>query len=208
MNTEKNRYKVYTWKNGSKLHWILNPVFAINELILGRRVPKISLEDNTMDASKMERIFVPCPHCETLHKERTWSTQNGKAFKNWFGLFCKNCGNTIPCLTNGLSFLILVLTFPIWVWFRKSWKAKWLEKQPERYENFDTEFMANPLDRKSWIRTGLTWGAFMFLIMSIVSPYFHGERIDWRTLLGGLIIWTIGGLGFGYIMRFMYKGDS
>ena len=47
MEFDKEKYKVYTWKNWMMLHWILNPGLAINELILGQRVPKVSLEDKT-----------------------------------------------------------------------------------------------------------------------------------------------------------------
>ena len=126
----KEKYKIYTGKNWMMLHWILNPGLAVNELILGQRVPKISLEDKTIDKPKIERTLVPCPHCETLHDGRTWSTQNGTAFKNWFGLYCGNCGNTIPCLTNGFSFLILGLTFPIGVGLKKI-ESKMVRKTTE-----------------------------------------------------------------------------
>jgi hypothetical protein len=53
------------------LHWILNPGLAINELILGQRVPKVRLEDKTIDKPRIERVLIPCPHCETLHDGRT-----------------------------------------------------------------------------------------------------------------------------------------
>ena len=109
-------------------------------------------------------------------------------------------------MTNGLSFIILAITFPIWGWFRKSLQEKWLAIQPKRYENIDIEHIPNPFDKKSWINTGLSWGAFMFLIMSIGFPYFDGQEITLKTLLLGLVIWTIGGLGFGYTMKlFMNK---
>jgi hypothetical protein len=201
MNFDKKRYKVYTWKNWMMLHWILNPGLAINELILGQRVPKVSLEDRTIDKPRIERTRVPCPHCDTLHDGRTWSTENGTAFKNWFGLYCKNCGNTIPCLTNAFSFIILALTFPIWGWFKKSLKTKWLAKQPERYENIDIEHIPNPFDENSWVASGLSWGAFMFVLTSIIFPYFTGQEITFKTLVLGVVVWTIGGLGFGYIMK-------
>jgi transcription elongation factor Elf1 len=210
MKFDTQQYKVYTWKNWMMLHWILNPGLAINELILGQRVPKISLEDKTIDKPRYERTFVPCPHCETLHDGRTWSTINGTAFKNWFGLYCKNCGNTIPCLTNGLSFIILGATFPIWGLFRKDLKAYWLKKQPQRYKHLDVKHTSNAFDKKSWIKTGLSWGGFMFLTMSVGFPYFNNEEITLKTLTIGLIVWTIGGLLFGYSMkRFMnYKGNK
>lgn len=206
MKFNKDKYRVYTWKHWMLLHWILNPGLAINELIMGQRVPRISLEDKTSEKPRAERTFVPCPHCEKLHDGRTWATHNGTAFKNWFGLYCSNCGKIIPCLTNGLSFIILALTFPIWGWFKESLKAKWLEKQPERYKNVNIEMTPNLMDKKTWIKTGLSWGAFMFLIMSVGFPYIDGQEITLKSTSIGLIVWTIAGFGFGYTMKlFMNK---
>jgi hypothetical protein len=206
MEFDNKKYKVYTWKNWMMLHWILNPGLAINELILGQRIPKISVEDKTADKPRIERTFVPCPHCHTLHDGRTWSAENGTAFKNWFGLYCTNCGKTIPCLMNACSFIILALTFPVWGWFRKSLQAEWLKKQPVRYENIDMERVPDPFDKKSWVKTGLSWGAFMFVTLILVFPWFEGEEITFTSVLTGIAIWTIGGLGFGYAMKiFMNK---
>ncbi|MCT1530529.1 hypothetical protein M3B46_05945 [Sphingobacterium daejeonense] len=122
MDFDKSKYKVYTWKNWMMLHWLLNPGIMVNELILGQRVPKISLEEKTTDKQWFERSIVPCPHCETLHDGRTWSSVNGTAFKNWFGLYCNTCGNIIPCLINVFSLIILIITFPIWGWFKTALK--------------------------------------------------------------------------------------
>ncbi len=201
MEFNKDRYKIYTWKNWLMLHWILNPGIAIGELILGQRVPKVMLEDKTIDKPRIERTFVPCPHCETVHDSRTWAKNNGTAFKNWFGLYCRNCDNIIPCLTNGFSFLILALTFPIWGWFRRSMKAKWLEKQPKRYENIDLDHVPNSYEKKTWVKTGLSWGAFMFGVMSIIFPYIEGKKITLLSLGLGLVIWSFCGLMFGYSMN-------
>ncbi|MBK9254220.1 MAG: hypothetical protein IPM42_01900 [Saprospiraceae bacterium] len=201
MNFDKSKYKIYTWKNWMVLHWILNPGMVVLELILGQRAPKVSLEDLTLDKPRIERTLVPCPHCGSLHDGRTWSTENGTTFKNWFGLYCKNCGKIIPCLINIFSFIILILTFPVWGWFRKSLKVKWLKAQPKRYENIDIDQIPNPFDNVSWIRTGLSWGAFMFLTMSIAFPFFCGDEITIKSVISGLIIWTIGGLAFGFTMK-------
>ena len=59
-------------------------VLACNvfELILGQRIPKINLEDRTSDKPRLERSYVPCPHCETLYDSRTWSTKTGTGLKN------------------------------------------------------------------------------------------------------------------------------
>ncbi len=206
MEFNKEKYKIYTWKNWMILHWILNPGLAINELFLGQRIPKITLEDKTSNKPKIERTFVPCPHCGKLHDGRTWATQNGTAFKNWYGFYCSNCGKIIPCIINVFSFIILALTFPIWGWFKNKLKDTWLKKQPERYKNINIEILPTPFGKKGWIRMGLSWGAFMFLTMSVGFPYFKGQEITLKTLLLGLVIWTIGGLVFGYSMKiFMNK---
>jgi hypothetical protein len=206
MEFDKEKFKVYSWKNWMMLHWLLNPGLVINELILGQRIPKISLEDKISDKPRMERSFIPCPHCKTLHDGRTWSTQNRTAFKNWFGLYCTNCEKIIPCLMNAFSFILLAITFPIWGWFKKSLKANWLKKQPERYKNLDISKTPNPFEKNNWIKTGLSWGAFMFVIMSVLFPYFGNHEITLLSIVLGLVVWTLGGLLFGYTMKkFMIK---
>ena len=103
MKYDSKKWKVYTWKNWMMIHWMINPGLVINELILGQRVPKVTLEDKESNKPRIERSYVPCPHCEKLHDSRTWSTQNNTGFKNWFGLYCNNCGKIIPCLINIFS---------------------------------------------------------------------------------------------------------
>ena len=206
MEFNNEKYKIYTWKNWKVLYWILNPGLAVNELILGQRIPKISLEDKTSEKPRLKRVLVSCPHFTKLHAGRTWPTQNGTAFKNWFGLYCSNCENIIPCLRNGFSFIILAITFPVWGWFRKSLRANWLEKQPERYRNIEIKIRLNPFDKINWKKTGLSWGGFMFIIMSFVFPYFSGQEITLKSISLGAVIWTIAGLLFGYTMKiFMNK---
>jgi len=183
------------------IHWIINPGLAINELVLGQRVPKLQLEDKTSEKPRIERTLVPCPHCGTLHDGRTWSTQNGTAFKNWFGLYCPNCGKVIPCVMNAFSLLILTLTIPIWWWFGKKIKEKWLSKQPARYQNIEFTYRSTPFDKKNWIHTGLGFGITMFVLMSLLFPLISNEPITWRSLLFGIISWMIGGLVYSYIMK-------
>ncbi len=207
MEFDKEKYKVFTWKNGLMLHWIINPGLAINELIFGQRVPKVSLEEIALDKPRHERGFVPCPYCNTIHDSRTWSPQNGTAFKNWFGLYCPSCGKIIPCLMNAFSFIILTITFPIWGWFKNNMKAKWLAKQPARYEDIDLNITPMPYDGNGWIKQGLIWGGMMFLIMTLGFPLFSGEEITLKNVILGIIIWTLGGLGFGYSMK-RYMGKA
>ena len=205
MNFDKKKYKIYTWKNWMMLHWILNPGLIVNELILGQRVPKITLEDKISDKPRLERSFVPCPHCETLHDARTWSTHNGTAFKNWFGLYCTNCGKTIPCLLNIFSFILLLVTFPLWGWFRKGLKRLWLQNQPKRFTHIDIENTPNPFNNKSWIHTGLSWGAIMFVMMTLIFPYLDHSEIRVKSILLGVVVWSLAGLLFGYIMKVFFQ---
>lgn len=195
------KYKVYTWKNWMYFHWIINPGIAINELIFGQRVPKVTLIDKTSNKPKYESSFIPCPHCNTLHDGRTWSTNNGTAFKNWFGLYCHKCNQVIPCLTNIFTYLILATTYPIWGWFHVSLKNKWLENQPKRYNNLDLETQPNPYEGNGWMKQGLNWGLSMFVIMTFLFPLIMGEKITLLKIAIGIPVWTIGGLGFGYSMK-------
>jgi hypothetical protein len=65
----------------------------------------------------------------------------------------------------------------------------------------DAEIKTNQIGKKTWIIYGLSWVAFMFVIMTIGFPYFEGETITLKSVLIGIVVWTIGGLAFGYIMK-------
>lgn len=54
---------------------------------------------------------------------------------------------------------------------------------------------------KSWIKFGLIWGVFMFLMMNIVFPLWDKKDITLKNILIGIPFWTIGGLIFGYVSR-------
>ena len=200
MEINTNKYRIYNWKHWMIVHWMLNPGLAVNELVLGQRIPKIMLEDKSSPLPRHERSYVPCPHCETFHDGRTWSTQNGTGFKNWFGLYCPACSNIIPCLTNFTSVIILTVTFPLWVWFRKSLKERWLAKQPERFKNIDLTKIPDPFSKKSWVYSGLSFGAFMFLFMEIIMPLITDD-FKWLKFAIGVPVWLAAGLGWGYFMK-------
>lgn len=196
MDFDTNKYKVWTWKNPLMLHWMINPGLAFNELVLGQAVPKVSLVEKS-NRSLPERSFVPCPHCRTVHPGLKWSLQNKTAFGNWFGLYCDNCGNTIPCLRNLTSLVLLAVTFPIWIWFIKSWKKKWLSVQKEKF----SKPLRLTTPEFNWVTQGLGWGFFMFLFMDILFPLFEGEDYKPLKLIISAVFWILGGLLFGYIMK-------
>jgi hypothetical protein len=198
---DKETYKIYTWKHWMILHFILNPGLAFNELILGQRVPKISLEDKTSEKPRAERSYVPCPHCNTLHDGRTWSTDNGTAFKNWFGLYCPECSGIIPCVMNVTSYLILALTFPLWGWFKDDLKKKWLDRQPERYVDLELGLDYQAFEHYNWIKTGLVYAAIMFILMTGLNYLTGTIEMTIYNITASALIWICGGFLFGFIMK-------
>jgi len=200
MNYDKAKYRKIDWKHFMMLHWIINPGLMINELILGQRIPKVMLMERKEVSGKswVERGKVPCPHCNTIHEGQTWGLQNKTAFKNWFGLYCPSCGGIIPCLMNITTFLVLLITAPIWYWFKDDMKRKWLAKQPERYQHLNMEIPE--LKKHNWWKRGLGWGLFMFIFMS-VTDIAMGQEVTSKWLLKQAAIWTVAGLIFGLSMR-------
>jgi hypothetical protein len=197
MNYDNKKYKIWTWKNPLMLHWIINPGLAINELLLGQRIPKVTLIERNSTKTLAEKTIIPCPHCGTMHSGLKWTPQNNTAFQNWFGLYCDNCGKVIPCLTNLTSYILLGLTFPIWYWFKDKWKTKWLENQKMK---FSKPLSLTQPDFK-WRYVGLRWGLFMYVFMTILFPLIDGEGITQKKILIGIPVWTIAGLLFGLTMK-------
>lgn len=197
MDFDKDKYKEWKLPNLLLIHWVLNPGLAFNELILGQRMPKITLIDKTSDAPLMERQYVPCPHCKTIHNSSLWAKQG--AFKNWFGLFCPKCENIIPCIWNLTSLVLLALTFPIWAWFRRPLESRWRNfKKNQFIKNKDLK----PVKAKntSWLKMGLIYGTIMFCIMSL--PRIVSGDVRLKYIITQILIWLVAGLVFGGAMKF------
>lgn len=54
---------------------------------------------------------------------------------------------------------------------------------------------------RRWITQGLLWGAIMFVIIELLLPFAQKEEINQSGLLKGAVIWTIGGLVYGLVMK-------
>ena len=130
MQYDKNRFKVLALPHPFILFWVLCPVVIFNELIVGQRLPKLTLIDKKNDKSRTKRTYVPCPHCETLNDSRLWA--NGIVFGRWFGLVCPSCHEIIPCLWNIFSLAILAITSPLWYFPARFFRQRWFEKEKER----------------------------------------------------------------------------
>lgn len=202
---DKSKYKVYRWWHPAYLFWIINPGSIINELILGQRIPKLSLVDKTSGKSKFESSYTPCPHCNQLHQSKKWAPQSNTAFGNWFGLYCDNCGKTIPCLWSIWSWIIIVITSPLWIWYKKPLKEKWLKNQAKKFEELVIAEIKNPYAGKGWIKEGLGWAFFMFVFMNFVFPLIKEETVTLNKVLISIPIWILGGLSFGYTMKKFYN---
>lgn len=51
---------------------------------------------------------------------------------------------------------------------------------------------------KPWIKTGLIWGACMYIGMSLIFPYLSRD-FSWFKALIGIPFWAVFGLLFGYL---------
>lgn len=192
---DRNKYKIWALPHPILLHWIINPGVAFNELILGQRMPKITLIDETIDKPFMERTFIPCPSCGELHDGRLWVKKN--AFGHWFGYVCPNCGEIIPCLWNLTSLLILVITFPLWYFPAKLWKRNWIEFEKSRYNNTPSEHVL--YEKTPWLKIGIFYGGLMWLFLGLIPKVYDfmiSKSFDWSSLLYSAFIWSIGGFFF------------
>lgn len=185
------------------LHWIINPGLIINELILGQTIPKVMLIEREGNKPFYQRSLIPCPHCGEQHSGLKYSAQNKTAIKNWFGFYCDNCTGIIPVQRNLTSIILLSITFPVWGWFRKSIKQKWLDKQPERYKNLNLDIIEieKKNTTKNWLKSGLYFGVFMFLSMVIIYPLIQGKEITLENIMIGVPLWVVGGLIWGLTMK-------
>lgn len=196
MEFDKEKYTVWKLPHPILLHWIINPGLAFNELILGQRIPKVTLIDKTSDAPLMEKQYIPCPECGALNDGRLWSGNN--AFGHWFGYVCPECHGKIPCLWNITSLILLALTFPVWIWLKKFGKEKWLEKEKGRL----TEVISSGLPeakKTNWLKMGISYGVLMFCIMAL--PKIFQNQLTASDIAIQVAIWLGSGLMFGLAMK-------
>lgn len=196
MNYDTEKYKAWKLPNVMLVHWILNPGLAFNEIILGQRIPKVTLIDKTKDAPLLQRQYIPCPTCGEINDGRLWS--KGNSFGHWFGLICPKCGNKIPCLWTLTSIIILALTFPIWFFIKKYFEKSWHDREMSRFKVIDPE--AATVKKTSWVKMGFNYGLLMFCFMSLPKILKNHLSIQQTALQAA--IWLGAGLFFGVTMWF------
>ena len=193
---DQEKFKVWALPNLMLLHWVINPGLAFNELVLGQRVPKVTLIDKTMDAPLMERQFVPCPECGALNDGRMWSKSN--SFGHWFGYVCPECNGRIPCLWNFTSLIILGITFPLWIWFKKPLEEKWFQREKRRFTKVSEGGLGTVKDTK-WHMIGIRTSLLMFILLLFIR--IGSDQVSILGLVILSIICAFGGLAFGLFMK-------
>ena len=203
MKYDKSRFKIEALPHPILLHWVLNPGVMFGELIFGVRVAKVTLIDKKSDKPRLERSYIPCPHCETLNDARLWG--KGNNFGHWFGFVCPSCHEIIPCLWNIFSLAVLAITLPLWYLPVRFFRRRWLEKEKERL----AKVLERPLIQAksvNWLFRGtLYFGGLMWVIMGVIPQMWrvlNGEEWDLIMMFIALPIWLATGFAWGLFMRF------
>lgn len=198
MHYDTEKYQVVALPNPMLLHWVLNPGIAINELLLGQRIPKITLIDKTSHAPLAQREYIPCPNCGIIHDARLWSGPN--AFWHWFGLICPSCASTIPNLWNLFSLLLLALTSPIWIIIKRKTQQHYIARETARFKDVqlidrDPDDDAKNLPVSGFLKMGFIWGSLMFLFMTGTKIYRGLMPLTEIITVAGIC--ALGGVIFG-----------
>lgn len=81
------------------LHWVLNPGLAVNELVLGQRLPRTVYTCTACPRAHAPRQYTRCPVCRRFQPLAHWGETGG----HWAGWFCPECGTAIPLLRNAVA---------------------------------------------------------------------------------------------------------
>ena len=194
-----SNFKRWELPNPLIIHLIVNPGLAFNEIVLGQRIPKTQLICKECDLPEMDRSYIPCPSCKTMHLSRLASGK--RRFGNWRGVRCPLCDEPIPHLRNIFSWGIIVLSFPLWALpyfyhFRKQpLPPLYLLKngQPPKLK---------PATKKTWIFMGAFFAVAFFLINNLLAFVTQGEPPFGDFTLLQLPLYALSGLLFGFMMWF------
>ncbi|MBK9141888.1 MAG: hypothetical protein IPM23_05285 [Candidatus Melainabacteria bacterium] len=195
-------------------HMILNPGLAINELVLGQRTPKALYACLSCDTPLVDRSYLHCPGCDSFHQGRIWAYRN--AFGNWLGLVCPACGESIPCLWNLASRLILALTAPIWWIPVTRYRSQWLQASRKRIadnSSLHIESSTNSPKPVRYFLMGNIWALFMSFFTGIIVALL--ALVAWSvpvpsliatfiaTSVASLIVWIPAGWLFGLTLKWI-----
>lgn len=185
------------------LHWVLNPALALNELALRQRVARETSFCETCPGPKAQRSYLGCPGCGSWHSTSLWA--GSRAFGNWLGYVCPDCGADIPCLRNFCSTVLLTITAPFWWLSFGRYRSSWREWQRNRVRDAATSGL-EAIPQVNWIKVGVVyWGVPTGLVFSFGMAFF-GPGTYWQSLgwlLAFMPLWIAGGVGFGLTMKWV-----
>jgi hypothetical protein len=193
-------------------HWLFNPAVALVELLMGQRIPERTFVCKSCPVPLTRRCYEYCPHCFTFHRSDIWSGKN--AMGNWLGYFCPNCGDSIPCLWNNTSRLILALTAPLWWIPLNAFRRNWIRAERRRTAIAAASQDCESVDYGSvgnWfgMASNLLCSVYMLSpLCSILDFWIMAYLMIWTMTLG-LFIWLPAGWFFTLCMRAVLdrKGD-
>lgn len=194
MDYDRDRYDAWTWKHPLLLHWTLNPALAFNELVLGQRIPRLTLIDTQSDARLLQRQYIPCPHCQAMNPASLYSKTS---FGNHAGLVCAECGEEVPTLKNALTWLITFLTWPVWAPIKHRFGTVLLARQRARLLRTasSTATASRPLGLILGGLFGLSMG-----VISVVTSVLAGGSMS-GALQTGALAGAVAGVFFGVTMK-------
>ena len=174
--------------------FVWNPLIALNELILGQRVPAGRLVCQTCDLPEYQRTYVPCRVCGTMNRGRSI-----KAFGNWTGLPCPYCGADLPCVRNIFAAGLTRITCPIWGPPYRSWRRRHGARRGRGTRPSDPQ----KLIRAPFLRAGLAFGLLSWIMIGMAPAgctWIATRSVNWNWFIQGTVLSVIVGVAFGAIL--------
>ncbi|WP_421859314.1 hypothetical protein [Oceanicaulis sp.] len=197
MDYDRDRYDAWTWKHPLILHWRLNPGLVINELVLGQRIPRLTLIDTQSEAPLAERQYIPCPHCQAMNPASVYSKA---PMGNYAGLVCLDCGGEIPTVKNVLTWLVLMISWPLWAPIKQRVAPAMLAKQRAKLlQHTPVSEQAPTRSTVSGLKLGVMFGLLMGLFFFVKAMVDGGGYSD--ALTSSAIGGALGGAVFGVTMK-------
>ena len=202
MEFDKDKYKVIKLPHPALLFLMINPGISVIELVLGRRIAKVTLVEKSGSSILNGRQYIPCPECNAIHDYRLWT--QGNTFGHWFGYVCPNCHGKIPCIWTIPSIIALALTFPIWIWLKIFFEDAWLEKEKSRFAEIPIAAeQAKTAKKSNWLKAGLLFGIATFGAHMLIKGFLH--QLSPTIIAAQFVIWMSAGLLWGFGMKLIYQ---
>lgn len=193
-----NACEIWQFPKPSYVHWFLNPGLAINEVVLGQRLPKRIYFCIRCDAPLYRRQFVRCSRCHRFQNGMLWG--RGNAFGHWFGLFCPDCGGRIKTHLNLITLVVIALTWiiwwPVWLLVRPRW-VSWERQRARKVRNCDVEIEK----RVRYWPMGLGFGLWMWILFVLGTIIRARPRTEIIANIVLLPMWLAAGALFAFVMK-------